>query len=65
MSDVHTSDNTSVKMETDKAILVLFEDGQEKWIPKSVIHDDSEVYKSGTTGTLIVKRWFAENEELP
>lgn len=30
------------------------------WIPKSVIHDDSEVYKPGTSGKLVVKSWWAE-----
>lgn len=34
------------------------------WVPKSLIHDDSEVYKEGTKGTLVVARWFAEKEGL-
>jgi len=65
MSEVHTSQNTKALRDTDKALLVEFEDGVERWIPKSVIDDDSEVYKLGTTGTLVVKQWFAEKEELP
>jgi hypothetical protein len=47
---------------TDKALRVksdFFDSGVE-WIPKSQIHDDSEVYKEGTDGTLIVTAWFAE-----
>jgi hypothetical protein len=36
----------------------------EIWIPKSVIHDDSEVYKEGAEGKLVVARWFAEKEGL-
>jgi len=34
----------------------------EVWIPKSVLHDDSEVYDAGknSTGTLVVKDWWAE-----
>jgi len=32
------------------------------WIPKRAIHDDSEVYEIGTSGTLVVFDWFAENE---
>lgn len=54
--------------ETAKAILVRFKDndGQEMWIPKSVIHDDSEVYDvdEHDTGDLILQTWFAEKEEL-
>lgn len=39
------------------------------WIPKSVVHDDSEVYRAGhgddgSEGTLVVARWFAEKEGL-
>lgn len=38
--------------------------GEWTWFPKSVIHDDSEVWEEGQQGTLIVKRWFAEKEGL-
>lgn len=29
-------------------------------IPKSVVHDDSEVYDVGHEGTMLIARWFAE-----
>ncbi len=35
------------------------------WIPQSQIHDDSEVYKPNTDGTLIIPRWVAERNNLP
>lgn len=50
--------------ETEKALLVLRETGDEVWIPKSVIHDDSEVYQEGDDGKLVVAEWFAEQEGL-
>jgi len=50
--------------ETEKALLVKLETGDEKWVPKSVIHDDSEVYAKGHSGKLVVKGWWAEKEEL-
>lgn len=50
--------------ETQKAVLVRLDDGSEHWVPKSQIHEDSEVYASGTDGTLIVSRWWAEKEGL-
>jgi hypothetical protein len=34
------------------------------WVPKSMIHDDSEVYKAFTEGNLIVRRWWAEKKGL-
>ena len=39
-------------------------DGKMKWIPQSLVHSDSEVYKKGTEGNLIIPRWFAEQEKL-
>lgn len=56
-----------VVRETEKALLIYIRDRKEElWFPKSVIHDDSEVYsmKHGSDGELIVKRWFAEKEGL-
>ena len=45
--------------ETEAALLVEIE-GEEFWIPKSQIDDDSEVYEENTEGTLIIPLWFAE-----
>lgn len=50
-----------VIIETDRAILVDVGD-DEQWIPKSQIHDDSEVYESGNAGTLIVSEWIAKQK---
>jgi len=54
------SDAKAVR-ETDDALLVEADEFDEpQWVPKSQIDDDSEVYKLGTDGTLIVSEWFAE-----
>jgi hypothetical protein len=50
--------------ETELAIHVLFDDGTHKWIPKSVVDDDSEVYGIGHEGELVVAEWFALKEGL-
>lgn len=34
------------------------------WIPKSVIHDDSEVWKKGDRGKLVIPEWFALKEGI-
>lgn len=52
-----------VQQETAKAILVVI-DGKKYWVPKSQIHDNSEVYKADTSGTLIVSSWWAEKNGL-
>jgi hypothetical protein len=49
--------------ETEAALLVEIE-GEEFWVPKSQIDDDSEVYKADTEGTLIIPLWLAEKMEL-
>ncbi len=61
--DAVTIADVTVEHETDKALLVVIDNGK-MWIPKSVICDESEVYELGTEGFLVVKRWFAEKEEL-
>jgi hypothetical protein len=34
----------------------------ERWVPKSCVHEDSEVYKDGTDGELVVVHWFADKK---
>jgi hypothetical protein len=60
----HTyEDSVICEAETPRAICVRPSGkGNAFWVPKSVIHDDSEVYKDGTEGTLVVKDWYAEKE---
>lgn len=51
------------RKETAKAILVRRGD-DEKWVPKSQVTADSEVYAEGHVGKLVVTAWFAEKEGL-
>lgn len=56
-----------VKRSSDKALEVeLFDLGESRWIPISVIHDDSEVYdtNSHAEGEVIVQSWWAAKEGL-
>ena len=58
-----------VLQESNKAIQVVFTDtGDVKWIPKKVIHTDSEIYEKPDdglgAGTLILHEWFATQEGL-
>lgn len=47
-----------------KAALRIVIDGVPRWVPKSVIHDDSEVYdgRDNATGKLVIGEWFAIKE---
>lgn len=59
LADVHA------RRETDLALQCSI-DGKLMWIPKSVVHDDSEVYNAGpnSTGKLVLPLWFALREGL-
>lgn len=51
---------------TDKAIRVELDATNTLWVPESVIHDDSEVFKGcDGTGDLVVEAWWAEKQGLP
>lgn len=67
MSDETFDIEVEVKRVTAKAVLVLAETGEEVWIPRSVITEDSDVpsdCEAGVDGTMTVKRWFAEKNDL-
>jgi len=52
---------------TDKALEIELTDlGETRWIPRSVIHDDSEVYDDDANkeGEVVVKQWWANQEGL-
>ena len=54
-----------VKRSTPKALLVELDSGEEQWVPRSVIHEDSELYTSqgeNAEGELVVLQWWAEKE---
>ena len=56
-------EDVSCIKEMDKAVLCdCAEWDDPKWVPKSQVEEESEVYKKGTEGTLIVSDWFAEKE---
>jgi hypothetical protein len=50
------------------AILVAMLDAHgspvDRWIPKSVVHDDSEVYRAGTAGKVVVRAWWAREHGI-
>lgn len=54
-------DDVTATAETDKALCCLVE-GESHWIPKSQVHDNSEVYKKGHKGRLVVTQWIAEQK---
>lgn len=64
-ADARYFDGCKVEAETAKAVLVFIPDLERKlWIPKSQVHEDSEVCAKGDTGTLAVTEWFAEKEGI-
>jgi hypothetical protein len=60
--DKHEIDDCKAVGSTDKALRVETPDHGNVWVPKSVIHDDSEVYDEGHEGRLVVRAWWAEKQ---
>lgn len=50
--------------ETDLALCIAGIHDEDVWVPKSQIDDDSEVWRKGDEGELIISEWFAEKEGL-
>lgn len=65
MSDTVRFEECFVAAATGKALLINIEN-EERWVPISVIHDNSEVFdnEDNSEGTLVVKAWWAEKEGL-
>lgn len=61
--EVRSFPDTKCIFNTQKAILVLL-DGEKKWIPMSIIHEDSEVWVKGDEGTLVLPEWFCKKEKI-
>jgi hypothetical protein len=56
-------EDVQVLSESPRALLVYL-GGKEHWIPKSQIHDDSEVYERGQHGAMIITKWIAKERGL-
>lgn len=57
-------EDIKVVKESPKALLCLI-NGEEVWIPKSQIDEDSEVWNEKTSGgTLIITEWIAKEKGL-
>ena len=60
MEDQVTISGCTAIAETDKALLITYSDGEDFWVPKSQITQDSEVYEKDGVGDLIVTAWWAK-----
>jgi hypothetical protein len=61
-NEPHTLGDGKIARETDKAFLIKIGE-REIWVPKSCVHDDSEVFSAeNNEGTVIVKHWWSEKE---
>lgn len=62
-TDKASFEDVVCKKATDKALLVSI-NGDDYWVPQSQVDDDSEVYREGDSGELVVSEWWAEKEGL-
>jgi len=52
-----------VVAETEKALLLKV-DGEDSWVPRSVIGRDSDELEKGDSGMVFVPQWFIESNGL-
>ena len=55
----------AVERGTDRAILVRRADGQQVWVPSSVVHDDSPCWRPGDAGAIILHAWWVNKPDRP
>jgi hypothetical protein len=61
----HEIEDAECVKESDLALCIESDDvGESFWVPKSVVHDDSDVFHEGDCGCLVVALWWAEKELL-
>ena len=62
----HVIEDVTCVGETAKAIQITTVDGPDGqtmlWVPKSQIHDNSQVYKNGQEGDICVSSWWARQK---
>lgn len=64
MSHEYWEGDVIVIYETEDALLVDFE-SKEIWIPKSQIHNDSEIFSiEDGEGVLIIPEWLAKEKDM-
>lgn len=56
--------DVTIVRDTGKALLCKLEEGEQIWVPKSVVDfDSSEAVDVGDKGTLVVASWFAKKTD--
>jgi len=56
-------EDVEVLLDTGTALLVEIEE-EKYWIPQSQVSEDSEVWKKGDSGRLVISRWIAKEKGL-
>lgn len=57
-------DDVRIKRESERAVLAVFPDGRERWVPKSQLEPGMPVpEKDGDPGTISIAEWLAEKIE--
>ena len=57
-------DVSLIKRETAAALLLVLDNGQEVWVPKSVVSDADDYEAGDSDCTVSVAEWFAEKNDL-
>lgn len=63
MGDKMTTAVCSVKSSSEKAMLLIFPNGKESWLPKSTIHNNYSTDR-GSTQEFVIDNWIVKKNEL-
>ncbi len=53
-----------IKVESQKALLITTNSGEEFWIPKSTVHNDYDVREKKKSQNLLVDKWIIEKQKI-
>jgi len=62
--EYHEIQEVEILYQKDKAVKIMTEDGEEHWIPWSLVEDNDEDFKNGYRGPMSIEKWFLEREEI-
>lgn len=56
--------NAKIKVESEKALLIALDTGNEFWVPKSTIHNDYDTNDKANFQKLLVDRWIIDKNMI-
>lgn len=56
--------DAKIKVESQKALLITLDSGEEFWIPKSTIHNDFDLLEKDKSQKFLIDKWIIEKQKI-